>query len=108
MVQPPVRNPIDDARQKPASRTIEVQYEAVDHAAGGGTMVHAQQDLPEDDARAIVEATLGVSLTHADSNGDVDYRFTMADGKRSALEVTTVTDPRNKIARDQGSRSRRT
>lgn len=53
------------------------------------------------EARAIAQPGLGVPLEHADRDGDVDYRFTRPDGRRGALEVTTVTDPKNKIARDQ-------
>jgi hypothetical protein len=60
------------------------------------------KERPEEvEARAIVEVAIGASLDHADSNGDVDYRFTTADGRKGALEVTTVTDPKNKIARHQ-------
>lgn len=62
----------------------------------------ANLERPEElEARAIVEAALGVSLNHADHNGDVDYCFTTRDGVRGALEVTTVTDSKHKIARDQ-------
>lgn len=60
------------------------------------------EERPDElEARAIAEPALGASLEHADSNGDVDYRFTTSGGKRGALEVTTVTDPKNKVARDQ-------
>lgn len=59
----------------------------------------------EREARAIAEATLGLSMEHADSNGDVDYRFTRTDGTRGALEVTIVTDPKSKIARDQWTKA---
>lgn len=62
----------------------------------------SNKERPEEaQARGIVESVLGVSLTHADSNGDVDYRFSSAEGTSGALEVTTVTNPKNKIARDQ-------
>lgn len=64
------------------------------------------EERPDElEARAIAERVLGVSLVHADANGDVDYRFTRSNGKRGALEVTTVTDPKNKIARDHWVRS---
>jgi hypothetical protein len=57
---------------------------------------------PEElEARNLVGAALEVPVDHTDRRGDVDYRFTTTDGKRAALEITTVTDPKNKIARDQ-------
>ena len=66
----------------------------------------ANEERPDElEARAIAERVLGVPLVHADVNGDVDYRFTTSDGQHGALEVTTVTDPKNKIARDQWEKS---
>jgi hypothetical protein len=61
------------------------------------------QERPEEvEVRAVVETILRVSLTHADVNGgDVDYRFTTSTGRSAALEVTTVTSSKTKIARDK-------
>jgi hypothetical protein len=52
----------------------------------------------EAQARAVVESFAGITLTHADTNGDVDYRFTTTTGQRGAVEVTTVTSPTSKVA----------
>ncbi|HCB03180.1 MAG TPA: hypothetical protein PLZ93_05215 [Nocardioides sp.] len=50
-------------------------------------------------ARDLVERELGVALTFADVDGQVDYLFTDAGGRAGALEVTTLTDQKMKEAR---------
>lgn len=53
----------------------------------------ANAELPEElAARAIVESAMGISLRHADTNGDVDYRFAAPGGGPGVMEVTAVTN----------------
>lgn len=60
----------------------------------------ANNERPEErQARVLVEASLRISLNHTDDNGEVDYGFDTTDGRRAALEVTTVTSPQAKRAR---------
>lgn len=58
----------------------------------------------EAEARAIVESIMSLTIGHADADGDVDYRFTTTDGRRGALEVTTVTTAASKVARARWDR----
>lgn len=59
----------------------------------------ANNERPEERAaRVVVEEDLGVPLCHADADGDVDYRFTAAEGRSGVLEVTAVTNQRTKSA----------
>lgn len=68
----------------------------------GNTETVTNQERPEESlARVVVEQLAGLKLEHADHNGDVDYRFNVHGGGLGALEVTTVTDQKSKIARDQ-------
>ena len=43
-------------------------------------------------AKEFLQEQLGVELIHSDTNGGVDYTFTLTDGSSGAVEITTVTD----------------
>lgn len=61
-------------------------------------MVPNEESPDEAEAKAIVKSASGLTLIHADRNGDVDYRYATADGRRGAVEVTTVTNPTTKVS----------
>lgn len=63
-----------------------------------GRMVNKER-AEEREARGLVEVALGVTLEFTDESGDADYGFTTVAGQRAALEVTTVTSQKNKVAR---------
>lgn len=71
---------------------------------GENRSVSNDESPDEAEARSIVESFAGITLVHADTDGDVDYRFTTTSGGRGAVEVTTVTSPTSKVARVRWSR----